>query len=44
MLKQALMGKMRNTHKILVGKNMKGGNHFEHPGIDKWIILKWNMK
>jgi hypothetical protein len=34
------MGERRSAFRTLVGKP-GGKRHFEDPGIDGWIILKW---
>jgi len=37
-------GMMRNTYKILIGKNKKGRDHWEDTGIDGRIILEWMLE
>jgi len=39
----ALMGDSRGAYRILMGKP-EGKNHFEDPGVDRGIILKWVFK
>jgi hypothetical protein len=34
------MGERRGAYRALVG-NLREGDHFEDPGIDGWITLKW---
>jgi hypothetical protein len=36
----ASKGERRGAYRVLVGK-VKGGDHFENPGLDGKIILKW---
>ena len=37
------MGERRGTYRVLVGKP-KRKNHWEDPGVDGRIILKWIFK
>jgi hypothetical protein len=40
------MGERRVVYRVLVGKleNLRERNHFEDPGVDGRIILRWVLK